>query len=96
MTYDFTYTGEIDGRLLSVSWKNGRLTGDTEAVEQLEEMAADLGGELVGAPGWSETDSDHLSSPVSALLLMDHLFKGQGKISGTYPEHPDYPRCVRT
>ncbi len=88
----FSIIGLRGGKRVTVTWTDGALTGDAEAVTALKWLAQRLDGTLQGQPGGPYTMRDHLSSPYTACALMKLLFEqGTTTLRGRLPllEIPD-------
>lgn len=86
MTTTFSITGLRGSKRVTVTWTDGALTGDTEAITRLKQMASALDGTLQGQPGGPYTMTDHLSSPYTACAMMKLLFE-----RGTTTQHGKLP-----
>lgn len=91
MTYRYTLTGKLAGRPVSLTWNDGVLSGDPEAVQALQELAACREGIRVLVPDWHQTRHNHLASPISALVLGNELLDYRCEVSGTWPTKPGLP-----
>ncbi len=87
----YTVTGTIEGRTFTVTYEDGRITGDEPAVRLIEATARSLEGEPVGPVGGPYTDRDHLRDPLSALFVMREAFDEVVSATGDVPEAPDAP-----
>ena len=74
MSARFAITGERGGKFVTVTWTDGALSGDAEAVAALKRLAHALDGTLQGQLGGPYTLTDHLGSPYTACALMKRLF----------------------
>lgn len=78
----FSVTGLRAGKRRTITWTDGALTGDADAIQMLRTLAAALEGTVQGQPGGPYTTTDHLTSPYTARALMKTLFE-RGTISQT-------------
>lgn len=71
----------------SVSWKDGRLQGPPDLVQEIESRAMGLEGHPIGPEGGPYTETNHLSSAISAGIIMAMGFKTHTIVlSGDVPE----------
>ena len=86
ITTTFSITGLRGGKRLTVTWTDGALTGDADAIQMLKRLATGLDGALQGQPGGPYTTHDHLASPYTAAALMKTLFaRGTTSMTGHLP-----------
>lgn len=77
----WTVTGKLQNvdRVESVTWHDGKITGDEFAVEKLEDMASAYKEHMVedqSILGWVSPPGDHLKNPIGAwTLLRDEVFE---------------------
>jgi len=70
----FTITGTVNGRAVSLSWKDGVLSGDRDAIGKANHENIQSHGYLGLVPSGDE--SDYLSGELSAYdLLASHVFE---------------------
>lgn len=81
----FSISGQRNGRLVSVTWTDGKLSGDHDTVVWLEQLAQILDGTMQGQLGGPYTTHDHLSSPYTARSLMRSVFTGKTTFAGKLP-----------
>jgi hypothetical protein len=87
----FTVKGRIRGKPYSITWDDGKLTGDIRAVDRAEMVALGNEGRPVGPVG-QYTETDHLKDPVSALyLITSDVFTSVIAITGEIPEADGAP-----
>jgi hypothetical protein len=87
----FTVKGRIRGKPYSITWDDGKLTGDGLAVDMTKIQAAAKEGRPVGPVG-QYTETDHLKDPVSALyLITSDVFTSVIAITGEIPEADGAP-----
>lgn len=91
MTYHYTLTGKLHGRPVSITWNDGELSGDPEAVQALRDLAARREGTRVLYPEWVQTRHHHLASPVSTYVLAKEILGRFARITGTFPKSPKLP-----
>jgi hypothetical protein len=84
----FTLRGLRGSQLISMTWIDGRLYGDPEAVEMVEMLAAAMEGHVVSSPA-DITTHDHLRNPASASSLMRMMFSSRPEC--TYSDVPPVP-----
>lgn len=87
----FTAKGAIGGHQHEVTWDNGTLSGSPFAIEYLNRMAEWRDGEPVGPVLGPYTEHDHLTSPISAGILMAEMFGDSVEFTGDEPEREDLP-----
>lgn len=76
----FTLQGHRAGKLVEITWTDGKLSGDPDAINMVEIIAKGAEGRLVSSLTDSTTH-DHLSNPSSAGSLMRMVFS-------------DRPECI--
>ncbi len=63
--------GKRRKRPVTLTWTDGVVTGsDKKAVAQMEQLAHDFDGALLGPPNGPYTTEQHLASPYTARMLM--------------------------
>lgn len=83
---EFTVSGERNGRRVSITWRDGALSGtDQPTVDWIEHLAAQLDGSIQGLPGLPGTLTDHLSSPYTAYALIRSVFPGKTRLDRPLP-----------
>lgn len=76
--------------MASVTWEDGQLSGDQQAILLLQSQAAVWEGREVGPDEGPYTLTDHLQSPISTGWLLNMLFQpGSIQISGDEPERTE-------
>ncbi|KQX69294.1 hypothetical protein [Paenibacillus sp. Root444D2] len=85
----FTAGGQVGGQDATIVWKDGMVSGSPFAVQLVLLEAANLEGELVG-PVNQQTDTRHLSSPLSALMIIDRVLTA-AVFTGEVPEVDSAP-----
>ncbi|QGJ69817.1 Hypothetical protein PBC10988_15040 [Planctomycetales bacterium 10988] len=86
----YTVYGKIEERRVHITWTDGYLEGDAEALEELIALADVLKNKAVGVePDGPFTYQHHLANPLSALILIEDIFdeilQVRGKIPAEYP-----------
>lgn len=81
----FSLTGMRNGQTVTVTWTDGRLSGDHDTVAWVEFLAEELDGTMQGPLGGPYTTTDHLASPYTARALMRSVFSGKPVFSGALP-----------
>jgi hypothetical protein len=82
----FTVHGVIEDEVASITWKDGFVTGDKGALAELFALASVLDGKPVGPePEGPFTTQDHLSSPLSALVLIEDVLDEVTGVEGQAP-----------
>lgn len=89
--YRFTLAGLLEGRAASITWDQGALGGDPEAVWRLVARATELEGQVVWIGDAHETETDHLSHPLSAISLARELLGWDAALTGVFPRIPPPP-----
>jgi len=92
----FSYTASRGrSRAVALTWTNGVVSGDdAELVAQVEQLAHDFEGALLGPPNGPYTTEQHLSSPYTARMLMLMLMVLRYKATvttGALPRQADAP-----
>lgn len=85
MSYQFTVTGKFKERTAAVAWDNGKLSGDPEVVSLVQQSARDREGLVVSVGDFHETETQHLSDPISSYLLIREVLGKDAVITGTFP-----------
>jgi|SRR5690348_9702140 len=77
-----------DAKLVTVTWTDGNLSGDDDAVKWLELLAQECEGRTIRPFVGPMTTTNHLNSPYSAYMLMRSIFQRtpQPKLTGALPE----------
>lgn len=87
----FTVVGNIHKRRsVSITWEDGKLSGDEGAIRMLRQLAKEKEGELVGPVG-IYTETKHLEEGLSTLFLLKDVYDAIAKIEGDIPEAPPLP-----
>lgn len=83
----FTLQGTAHGRPATITWRDGKLSGDTAlAIEVLSRARVLEGQPVYGGLGCPTTTHDHLKTPGSAFALIAGIFNpAPSLISGTSP-----------
>jgi hypothetical protein len=85
-------TGHFRGRLVFLSWQDGKLVGDPEAVKMIKRLAAEVEGHRVWTPTHIGGIHDHLSNPYKVYQLMKMVLKeNHPEMSGSLPQRPPPP-----
>lgn len=58
----------------SLTWEDGKVSGDPLLVEVIESQAKLREGQFVGKSYLGGTSKDHLNSPLSVYLILEELF----------------------
>ncbi len=58
----------------SLTWEDGKVSGDPLLVEVLESQAKKREGDFVGKSYLGGTEKDHLNNPLSVYLILEELF----------------------
>jgi hypothetical protein len=91
MNYEFTATGKFRGQPATVTWADGELSGDAEAVDALQRLAQEREGQVVALGDLHETETEHLSDPLSAYVLIRELLGRDAEITGSLPRPRPLP-----
>lgn len=82
----FSVTGQRNGKRVSVTWRDGVLSGaDDDLIAWIEHLATQLDGTVQGLPGLPKSTSDHLRNPYAACAIIQSVFAGKTVI------HPPLP-----
>lgn len=87
----FTIQGKLLGRLCTVTYDRGELTGDEFAVESARRRAEALEGQAVGPVCGPYTTTGHLREPLSAAFIISDVFDEVTGAWGDLPEPPPVP-----
>lgn len=75
-----------------ITWDRGRVRGDPALVEWVRSEARRLDGQRVGPEEGPYTRRGHLSSPLSACIIMAEAFlTNTVRITGDVPRRPPIP-----
>jgi len=58
----------------SLTWEDGKVSGDPLLVEVLESQAKKREGDFIGKSYLGGTEKDHMNSPLSVYLILEELF----------------------
>ena len=83
--------GTSEPRFGSVTWRDGALSGDRDAVDAVLALANELWGQIVGPVEGPTTSYNHLASPISALEIITSIFDPEWEGSGDIPEREPIP-----
>src|SRR5258708_31450079 len=85
--------GKRRKRPVTLTWTDGVVTGsDKKAVAQMEQLAHDFDGALLGPPNGPYTTEQHLASPDTARMLLLMVLRYSARISaGALPRQADPP-----
>jgi hypothetical protein len=87
----FTLQGPRGDRTVQITWTDGRLTGDLDAIRTVQMLALSMEGKLVASPA-DMTMHDHLENPASASSLMRMVFSRPPEcVYSDVPPVPDPP-----
>ena len=89
------FTGEHNGREISITWEDGALSGDPEAVAWIQEIAARLEGQIIGPIGGPYSTTDHLADPYAASELIRSIFPGSVEQEGDLPLRVAPPGAIQ-
>jgi hypothetical protein len=88
----FTLTGSRNGKTVSITWEDGSLSGDADAVSAVQHVADVWEGRTIGQPGGPYTTQNHLASPYTARYFMCRVFSERPTLTeGALPLLPDPP-----
>jgi hypothetical protein len=77
--------------LITLTWTDGKLSGDPDAVHMVQILAAGYEGKPVGNSLYGFTTHNHLSSPYTAYQLMVPMFSDHPRMLGNFPKIPSPP-----
>ena len=77
----------INGQDMRVTYSDGDIQGDLFAADLLRQAAKRAEGQMIGPVGGPYTETNHLSEPLSALLLIEQAFE----VVDTFGELPEAP-----
>ena len=86
MKYTVTGTAK-NGNQVSITWEDGRLSGDYVTVKLAESLAEALEGEPVGPVCGPYTTTNHLADPLSAIFILREVIEVQSA-AGDVPKPP--------
>lgn len=87
----FTVTGHLAGAAATVTWTNGRLTGDPWAVRAVLERARSLEGTDIGPIEGPYTNRLHMRTPIGAITVIAETFDAVDDVTGDVPERSALP-----
>jgi hypothetical protein len=80
-------TGQRGDHFVTVTWTDGELSGDADAIAMLQLLAEEFEGRPLRAIVGPVTVTNHLSNPYTACALMKSVFKyGTVTQDGSLPE----------
>jgi hypothetical protein len=90
----YTITGILSGYPnrsgnRTLTWEDGKLSGDPLAILLVEGEAGKMEGRTVGPPEGPYTDGDHIKDPLSTLMLLTPLFVPGYTVVGDLPIRGD-------
>ena len=85
----FTVTGNVRGKQYSVTYDDGRLTGDHIALDIVRITALTTRGPV--GPVGQYTEFDYLAAPLPALFLIMGVFTKVDNVTGDVPEADEVP-----
>ena len=94
----FTLRGRRGSQVVTVTWTDGHLWGEPDAIAMILHLAQGYEGHLVGPVGGPCTTHRHLESPNSAYALMRMVFtRGRPELvaGGLPPLPPPPPGAIR-
>lgn len=81
----FSISGERNGRHITITWEDGKLSGDPATVWWIQQLAEMEEGQTVRMLVGPATTHDHLASPWSARALIQSVFPGKTTFAGAMP-----------
>jgi hypothetical protein len=90
-----TFTGERNGREISITWHDGMLSGDPEACGWIQRYATLLEGRPIGPIGGPYSSSSHLLNPYVAAELIRSVFPGKVTMEGDLPLRSAPPGAIQ-
>ena len=82
----------LPDHLVSITWEDGRLSGDPDAVAMVLYLAEAYEGRWLELPGCPGTQHRHLQSPYTSRELMEMVLVGRPRlVEGALPRLPDPP-----
>jgi len=88
----FTVKGELYGSPASLTWHDGKLTGDSLAIARLLIEAEISDGEDIGPVEGPYVHKNHLADPVATYFLLCRVFTKIDAVTGdAIPERPPIP-----
>lgn len=82
----YTILGTIEDQEVRVTWNDGEIEGDPQAVDELLALAMFLEGKAVGPePEGPFTYRNHLSDPLSTLVLIEDVLDDITRRQGDFP-----------
>src|SRR5687768_9368255 len=89
----FTLTGVPRHRrkvAASITWDNGRLSGDTLLVAEARDTARLMEGRTISFPGGPKNHTEHLKDANSSAWILSQLFRPETvQVSGEIPAWPE-------
>lgn len=85
--------GNRPARAVTLTWTDGVVSGDdAELVAQVQRLATDFEGALLGPPNGPYTTTQHLASPYTARMLMLLVLRYKAQLTaGALPRQADVP-----
>jgi len=87
----FTLRGVRGAHAAAVTWEDGDLSGDPDAVALVRHLAETFEGHPAGQLGGPYTVTHHLVSPYTACAFMRLVFSNRPTLDGALPRLPDPP-----
>ena len=81
----FSLRGERNGRVVTIYWRSGRFTGDSETVEWLVYLARTLDSIPQQTLTGVTSTHNHLSNPYIARMLAEQIFAKRPIFIGYLP-----------
>jgi hypothetical protein len=94
--YEFRATGKFRGRPATVTWKGGEVSGDAELVEALRKLAEEREGQIVAMGDLHRSETQHLSDPIAAYVLVRELLGREATVTGNMPRRKPLPPGWKT
>jgi len=89
------FTGEHNGREISITWQDGALRGDPDACAWIRYLARVIDGQLVGPIGGPYVARNYLRNPYAASELIRSIFPGSGEQEGDLPLRVAPPGAIQ-
>lgn len=76
----------------SITWDNGRVSGDSFLVAEAIDLAKVYEGKEIGFPSGPKSITQHLKDPYGAPWILSQLFRPESvQVSGEIPAWPEIP-----
>jgi len=89
------FTGKRNGRVINITWEDGKLSGDEPTVGWIKYYAAAMDGHSLGPIGGPYVDHDLLQNPYVAAEIIRSMFAGAVRMVGELPLRECPPGAIQ-